>query len=301
MKNSPFSPITTIVAIIGISILAVSCEKNETDVPERPAFEDALFLSVSNQQVGLFEQLSFDIKTLQKDNEKGGLAYYLGTHLDSVKWELPDILDESYTGVKMPVKHLQCFYLPGKYKARITGYRDSLAISSDSVELEVKPSGDFLGIEWANEEDATMRNFKFVSLVKGFTLNLTYTLTEEPYILLSYRINNYLGREEYKEEMAAVRPFLHHYITSLYGECRFNYEGEDITQSPLKKEYEKRFLNTFADSSGSEPYYYPLAIWDTPACHVALIGSAPSQTGEISISYYKVIAEPLKIILDYHW
>lgn len=295
--SNKLSPL--ILVFISICIIVGSCAKEEGSDPlevERPAFEDTLVFTASAQTLGLFENITFDIKTNQKDNEKGGLAYYIGTRLDSVIWELPGIFNETYVGNRMPISLEQSFYLPGKYQAKVTGYRDSLAVSKDSAVVEIKLDGDFIGINWdIEDEEITSRSFKFVSLAKGFTLELFHSLTESPYMLLSYKINDYSGRDKYKEEIDATRPFFYNYITTLYGESASNYDGTDVTKTPLGNEYAERFKNTLTGSATDSIPYYPLALWDTPACHIALIGSAPSASGEISISYYKIIAEPIKI------
>lgn len=296
MKNRLFFPVFIFICIC---IITGSCAKEEGGAPidiNRPAFEDALVFTASKQTVGLFENMSFDLKTNKENNDKGGLAYYIGIRLDSVVWQLPEIFDETFTGTRMPINQPQCFYLPGKYQAKATGYRDSLVISRDSAIVEVKLTGDFLGINWnIEEEEITSRSFKFTSSVQGFTLDLFHAATTPPYMLLTYKINIYSGREKFKEEMEAIRPFFYNYITSLYGESVFNYEKEDITQTPLGKEYAERFNYALKDSVAGNRLYYPLTLWDTPACYIALLGSLPSETGEISVPYYKIVAEPVKI------
>jgi hypothetical protein len=279
-------------------MIAGSCAQEAGSEPAgvpRPAFEDNLVLTASAKTVGLFDNMSFEIKTSQKDNGKGGLAYYLGERLDSVVWQLPGVFNEVYTGYRMPIRLEQRFYLPGTYMAKVTAYRDSLVAGCDSVLVEVKLTGDFLGINWGVEEEPASRAFDFVSLTEGFTLTLFHSISETPCMLLSYKVNNYPGRDKYKEEIAATRSFLYNYITALYGESEAAYEGEDVTQSPLAGEYAERFANTLNGPVTGNMPYYPLALWEAPACHIALIGSAPSTSGDISVSYYKIIAEPVKI------
>ncbi|MDR1161838.1 MAG: hypothetical protein LBK45_05810 [Tannerellaceae bacterium] len=279
-------------------ILAGSCAKEEGGAPAgagRPLFEDTLVLTASVKTLGLFDAMSFGIKTHQKDNEKGGLAYYLGERLDSVVWQLPGIFHEVYTGYRMPIGMEQRFYLPGAYEAKVWAYRDSVVVGSDSVRVDVRLSGDFLGINWGTGEEATSRSFDFVSLTKGFSLTLYHSISETPYMLLSYKVNTYPGRDRYKEEIAATRSFFYNYITSLYGASEAVYGGEDVTLSPLAGEYTERFANTLNGPATGNTPYYPLALWEAPACHIALIGSAPSTSGDISVSYYKIIAEPIRI------
>jgi hypothetical protein len=270
-------------------------EGNSTVDVNRPLFEDTLVLTASAKTLGLFDAMSFNIKTNRKDNEKGGLAYYLGERLDSVVWQLPGIFNDVYTGYRMPIGMEQRFYLPGTYETKVTAYRDSVVVGRDSVKVEVTLTGDFLGINWDIDEEVTSRSFDFVSPVQGFSLTLFHSVSEMPYMLLSYKINNYPGRDRYKTEIAATRSFFYDYITTLYGKSVAVYEGEDVTQSPLTGEYAKRFTNTLNGSVTDNIPYYPLALWETPACYIALIASAPSTSGDIFISYYKIIAEPIEI------
>jgi hypothetical protein len=288
----------SLLIVVFMCMMAGSCTQEERSGPagaDRPLFEDNLVLTASAKTVGLFDNMSFDIKTNHKDNGKGGLAYYLGERLDSIVWQLPGVFNEVYTGYRMPIRLEQRFYLPGTYVTKVTAYRDSLVVGRDSVLVEVNLTGDFLGINWGMEEELTSRAFDFVSLARGFTLTLFHSISETPYMLLSYKVNNYPGRGKYKEEIAATRSFLYDYITALYGESEAAYEGEDVTQSPLVGEYTERFMNTLNGSVTDNIPYYPLALWEAPACHIALIGSTLSTLGDISVSYYKIIAEPIKI------
>jgi hypothetical protein len=284
--------------VVFTGMIAGSCAKEEGSSAvdaNRPLFEDALVLTASVKTLGLFNAMSFNIKTDQKDNEKGGLAYYLGERLDSVVWQLPGIFNEAYTGYRMPIGLEQRFYLPGIYETKVMAYRDSMVVGRDSVRVEVMLTGDFLGLNWDIDEEATQESFDFVSSVRGFSLTLFHSVSETPYMLLSYKVNNYPGRDRYKEEIAATRSFFYDYITTLYGESIAVYEGEDVTQSPLTGEYAERFANTLNGSVTDNIPYYPLALWETPACNIALIASTPSTSGDIFISYYKIIAEPVKI------
>jgi hypothetical protein len=284
--------------VVFTGMITGSCAQEEGSSPvytDRPLFEDVLVLTASAKTLGLFDAMSFSIKTDRKDNEKGGLAYYLGERLDSVVWQLPGIFNEVYTGYRMPIGMEQRFYLPGTYEAKVTAYRDSVVAGRDSVKVEVALTGDFLGLNWDIDEEATPESFDFVSPARGFSLTLFRSVSETPYMLLSYKINNYPGRDRYKAEIAATRSFFYDYITTLYGESIAVYEGEDVTQSPLTGAYAERFANTLNGPVTDNVSYYPLALWETPACSVALIASAPPTSGDIFISYYKIIAEPVKI------
>jgi hypothetical protein len=284
--------------VVFICVIVGSCAKEEGSSPvnaDRPLFNDTLVLTASAKTLELFNTMSFSIKTNQKDNEKGGLAYYLGERLDSVVWQLPGIFNEVYTGYRMPIGLEQRFYLPGTYEAKVMAYRDSVVVGRDSARVEVTLTGDFLGINWDIDEEATSMSFTFVSSVRGFSLTLFHSISETPYMLLSYKVDSYPGRDKYKEEIAATRSFFYDYITTLYGESIAAYEGEDVTQSPLIDEYAERFTNTLNGSVTDNIPYFPLALWETPTCHIALIGSVPSTSGDIFVSYYKIIAEPVKI------
>ncbi|MDH6306593.1 hypothetical protein M2459_003318 [Parabacteroides sp. PF5-5] len=292
MKIRMFLPVMLIAYLLACCI---SCAKEEgnTTPEERLPFTDTVTFSVSPVRLNLFEKTDYAIYKKDKNGDRINITYNLMTQLDSLIWDTPEVFYDVCNIDKMIVSREQSYYLPGTYKTVISLYRDSSMILTESVEVTVELVGDFLGIDW--EEDALLSNrYNYVSNVKNFTLGLSYIQDEvAPLALLGYWINNYNGREEHLAQLASIRPFFYDYITLLYGKSAFLYEGDDLSQSPLHTEYEKRFSypleELFPDIS-----YFPLAIWDTDSSHIILIGSLPGDPGVLEISNYYVLAEPRK-------
>lgn len=91
--------------------------------------------------------------------------------------------------------------------------------------------------------------------------------------------------ERHRQAELMTRSFWHSLVTLNYGKSIFKYDGDDIRETTLWGEYQKRFKNTL-----NEKIYpkttdkYPVEIWETSTSYICLFG--------IHRSWYYVIAEP---------
>lgn len=146
---------------------------------------------------------------------------------------------------------------------------------------------DFLAISWDNDE-MWKNDKKFLRVGEDIYFGLSYARYYEKdnfkgnlYGMLEYELPNFLTIIAYDMDVkywmkryAESHEFLTNYISKLYGECVFEYNGSDITKTNLADEYNKRFgvpLNEILGHASFESLY-PVAIWDTDTSHMALVG-----------------------------
>lgn len=89
----------------------------------------------------------------------------------------------------------------------------------------------------------------------------------------------------FKEAYLMTYTFLHNYITLVYGESTLKYNGDDLKETTLWEDYNKRFKNPLTIET--YPGYkdkYPVEIWDTPSSYICLFA--------VQDGFYYVIAEP---------
>lgn len=267
----------------------------EEGTPE-PAF------SVSASEVGIFEKVDIGIR-LKDDPDRytynlsasNAAAKELMLHYDSVVWNIKDIFSRKFIRPKYLASMPQTFILPGEYKIYVDGYIDGKVYSTDTTKVKVGESKDFLGIDWS-EDNAGKEYYYFTNYMKEYYLTLSFEETPNPHSVLGFRPNNINSveeKEKYISILKSSRKYLYDYITGLYGNSVFTYEGEDITQTPLEEEYGNRFKTSLTgEISGTGSVCYPLAIWETETTYMALVAITNDGSLEPDRVLYAVIAEP---------
>lgn len=288
---------------ICISFFSCGREDEETDVigtiPIDSTQAAELRLTASQLEVSLFEMTEFNLYA------RGFEATYLD--YDSIIWKIDNL--PFYNKSAAPqylISKRQSFIHSGDYETIIWGYKEGQIASGDTVKIKVRPKADFLGIYWSNV--GTPGSFyNYIDYDDDYILDLLYNRRDMQYALLSYKILTYVDENDLKERNLKSRQLLTDYIKSLYGNTAFEYNGNDITQSPLETEYYKRFEVplgqidlTFTPEAGY--MYIPLVIWDTPASHIALLGTVgivdtdpenPDPNPQpLTVTYFKVIGAP---------
>lgn len=210
-------------------------------------------------------------------------------------------------------------YKLGKHKVYVKGYKNSILLSEDSIEYEVKkPTGDFLSLNFKSRKEndefsvrtgLTPINYPETGGIGGVDVRLNHiakkisTSKEEfnsEYMVLDYlpwasyssdhprkdlSIDNEEKEARFQKERAATRTLFHDLITEMYGKSNYIYEGEDVRQTDLWDEYNKRFKNKLDETS--YPWYderYPVEIWITPTANICLYS--------VYRGWYYVVAEP---------
>lgn len=212
---------------------------------------------------------------------------YIYVEYDSVVMDIQDMSSHVYKKDRGgTIKVMQGYYMPGTHKTIVKCYAGGEIKKSDSISVNVHIKGDFLNVKWSDEAQTYHPS---TSLNHNFYLELQYVKTNTPFALLRYTVAHHNTIEDIYRECAKGRKFFTDYMTALYKKPVYLYEGEDVAQTNLMEEYAKRFDNT-SNISGIIGQPLPIAIWDTPEAHVAIIAH---KRAENAVLYY-IIAEPRK-------
>lgn len=291
-----------------------SCSNDDT----APLLEDkysTVSIKSDKSEINFFESINI---YGQIEYPTGPPANIIG--FDSVKININNL---SYTGAYPEVQFEKTtmtrinhdLYWPGEHQILIAGYRGSNISETDTINVKVGEVKDFLAISWDNDE-MWKNDKKFLRVGEDIYFGLSYARYYEKdnfkgnlYGMLEYELPNFLTIIAYDMDVkywmkryAESHEFLTNYISKLYGECVFEYNGSDITKTNLADEYNKRFgvpLNEILGHASFESLY-PVAIWDTDTSHMALVGYPHtnvenSDTGNNStLNIYYIIAEPRK-------
>ena len=284
-----------ILACIALPITFISCDSGSDDIddPEgptvcpnpdpKPKFYPAFSMWMSKPEVNLFERTKLAIYSDDLQGVNHLLQYY-----DSITWDIPGVYHKLSTFSSFLISTEQSFCLPGDYDIILSGYFDGVKIKSDTTRVKTFAKGDFLNIYWSdNEKFDDYYNSYWEDKEKGFNLNLKYFPDElAPYVILKYNPSG-----DYLRKMPRAKGYLGDYITKLYGTKKFSFDSEDISKTDLIDKYNERFVMALNNILGTANFY-PVAIWDTPKSHIALIGLWDD--GHALGYHYRVIAEPKK-------
>lgn len=288
-------------------VLSLFSACSEKEVPEELP-QVKIKLIAENNKIAPLEKLALTVSP--------GLDV-LSHHFDSLVWDAKGTYWDGivYIGGGNP-KGPNDFYFTdyefGKHSIRVNAYKDGKIVDQDAIDYEViKPSGDFLNVKWGEENQLgsadTYRTFAkpvvgseyeeytYISLSLYYAVDKNYAILKfEPTHVISRGLpdiesidwfdDNYSegttqrGKFEYE--------FLHEFLVGIYGVPKFVYEGNDVTQTTLFEEYNKRF------TYNNDSKLYPVEIWDTPTSSICLMTYVSHIRGEKVKSFCWAIAQP---------
>lgn len=261
---------------------------DDDDRKEDPPISLPLMLQVDRNTAGIYDMLVFTLKdsTYQGPNE---LIYIPLTYsdLDSLIWEVEgtakkvNLLNRNNGGFSFTAEWGHYFYLPGRYKAFLSGYKANKRVVRDSVHIDIAAQADFLNVNWntvqnLNQNTGYTNNgtlnhqFQLLNRVKDHVLfsSLTVTFDSIDYM----KINPGVDVKE--------KELLSSYITQLYGNPQYQ-DNDDI----LNEQFKQLFKSTI-------PKDKVLKIWKTKRSNIALLYMKHEEGG--SPFQYWVHAEPAK-------
>ena len=164
------------------------------------------------------------------------------------------------------------FYSPGKYKAYVSGYKNKEVISSDTVEIEITNTKDFLCYNWKDIKGSIGHATGYEDVLNDYEF-ITYEDMHQGIPSVSV----YLRDKEKNDRPAFLirsKKILTDYINSLYNTTPIYDETDDI----LLKKREELFVY-------KEENTYPLCIWITLKSRIVLIKNE-------RFNEYQLYAEP---------
>lgn len=283
-----------LLAIPCLMVLSFTSCSNDDDTllpgenePELEEVFPELVIDMPQNRISIFEDIRIKMKY---DRSKQNVKYI---EYDSILFRIDNIHKIRIPGGNglISMSSLENFYYPKSSDIQLRAYKDGKIVNKKDTVLDVYMDGDFLSVKWNEKPYFWTRS---TDNIQYFFLDL-----KAEYIPDSYAVIGYLGdiwnydKENKEKHHAAGRQWLKNYITSLYKKPVYLYEGEDVTKTPLTEEYNKRFVKEINEITSLESQLYPVAIWDTPTTHIALVGGKVTSYSETLPRYY-IIAEPRK-------
>ena len=192
------------------------------------------------------------------------IMFSLSDVYDSITWKVSNldgslkIFKQTEGSAKFIRQWSHSFYSPGKYKTYVSGYKNKEVISSDTVEIEITNTKDFLCYNWKDIKGPTGA-VGYENVLKRFmTLSrMRICIKESPSVSLYIRDKEKDDRPAF---LIRSKKILTDYINSLYNTTPVYDETDDI----LLKKREELFVY-------KEENTYPLCIWITPKSRIVLI------------------------------
>ena len=233
-----------------------------------------LKLVIEETQRNIFERATFSLFP-----DDFFMLWSLEYVYDSITWTVSNIegrmkvLEQTGHSARFTQQWGHHFYLPGTYQTYILGYKNNEIIYSDTTEIEITNTKDFLTYNWKDINGPIGSSTAYLDVLCDEYDFATYEDMHEgvPSVTVMLRDKKKNDREAFLEK--SKRAFID-YIYSLYS-VQPEYDETDDT---LLEKYNDLFVYKKENT-------YPLCIWITPKSKVALI-----KHGEYE--EYQLYAEP---------
>lgn len=153
-----------------------------------------------------------------------------------------------HPGTSLTWSWSHCFYSPGHYEACLHGYKNSKIVCSDTLQVDVTDSKDFLGWNWNELTDLNWNIGHINALNRHYEFTTKAAISQQGIPSIELNLCNSLSEEEklFSQKSDTV---LYNYITSLYYQPAY-----DRSCSELAEKYNTLF-------SKKEDNVQPCAIW----------------------------------------
>lgn len=259
--------------LILIGLFISSCSKSDDDNQE--ITNPAIKLKFKTEQTtgNIYEMFVFNLYS-----EEGGTLFDIENTYDSLVWTVPDL--GSFHLLKKNTfiyQWSQVFFLPGKYKTILLGYKDNKIITSDSIYINVlKKNTDFLYFNWVDVKESKGSTGYADVLSDHYSFATYQSITDSIPSITLFLLNE--GKDDEKTFSQKSEKILSDYINTLYSEPTYTEKQNEL----LTKEYNKLFNSRI---EGAKPIY----IWITPKSKMVLY-SHYEEYGEYN--EYRIHAEP---------
>lgn len=262
-------------------LLISSCSKTDSNLfPDDPEGNDnvaeiiPLKLVIKETQRNIFDRATFSLFP-----DKLLMLFPLMDVYDSITWTASNIegrmkvLEQTEGSARFTQQWTHHFNLPGKYKTYISGYKNNEIIYSDTTEIEITNTKEFLAYNWKDIHDSIGSSTAYQDVLCDEYDFSTYEDMHEgvPSVTVKLHDKKYYDKQLFLEKSKKI--FID-YIYSLYAV----HPEYDETDDTLLEKYNDLFVYKKENT-------YPLCIWITPKSKVALI-----KHGEYE--EYQLYAEP---------
>lgn len=262
-----------LIYLILIGLFISSCSKSDDGNQE--ITNPAIKLKFKTEQTtgNIYEMFVFNLYS-----EEGGTLFDIENTYDSLVWTVPDL--GSFHLLKKNTfiyQWSQVFFLPGKYKTILLGYKDNKIITSDSIYINIlKKNTDFLYFNWEDVKESNGSKAYADILAKDYTFATYQSIKDSIPSITLFLLNE--GKDDEKTFSQKSKEILSNYINTLYSEPTYTEKQNEL----LTKEYNKLFKNRIEGAK-------PISIWITPKSKIVLYSYYEEYGG---YEEYKIQAEP---------
>ncbi len=255
---------------LAVLLFISSCSKTDSSI-----FPDDMNDDEGNNNVEEIIPLKLEIEETQKNifeytvfklfPDKNFMLFSLMDVYDSITWKVSNIegrmkiLEQTSGSAKFTQQWCHHFYLPGKYQTYVLGYKNNKIAYSDTTEIEITNTKDFLCYNWKDIPSSIGPSTGYVDALCDEYSFATFGYRNEgtPSVTVYLRDEKKDNKPAFLEKSKKV--FID-YINSLYSILPTYNETDDI----LLEKYNNLFTYKKKEA-------YPICIWITPKSKIALI------------------------------
>ena len=270
-----------LINILFILLLVSSCSNKDSIIsPEINDGEEdktaeiiPLKLELEEAQKNIFEYAVFSLYP-----DKIGIMFSLIDVYDSITWEVTNldgslkVFKHTEGSAKFTHQWSHNFYKPGKYTTYLLGYKNNKVINSDTVQIEITNTKDFLCYNWKDIKEPGEHSTGYIDVLNYYEF-VTYADMHQG--IPSVTVHLIDKKKDARPGFFKLsKNILIDYINSLYAiSPTFN-----ETDNNLLEKYNDLFIYKKENN-------YPLCIWITQKSRIALIKDE-------TFNEYQLYAEP---------
>lgn len=270
-----------IINILFILLLVSSCSSKDSIIS--PEINDGegnnteeiipLKLELKETQKNIFEYAVFSLFP-----DKFFVLFSLLDVYDSITWEVTSldgslkIFKQTEGSANFINQWSHNFYKPGEYKTYLLGYKNNEVINSDTAQIEITNTKDFLCYNWKDIKEPTGHTTGYIDVLNDYEF-VTYAEIHQGIPSVAVYLTD-KKKDDRPGFLKKSKNILIDYINSLYAISPTFNETDDI----LLEKYNDLFIYKKENS-------HPLCIWTTPKSKIALIKDE-------TFNEYQLYAEP---------
>lgn len=270
-----------LINILFILLLISSCSNKDSIIsPEINGGEGdnteeiiPLKLELEETQKNIFDYAVFSLYP-----DKYGIMFSLLNVYDSITWEVASldgslkVFKHTEGSAKFIHQWSHNFYKPGKYNTYLLGYKNNEVINSDTVQIEITNTKDFLCYNWEDITKPGEHATGYIDVLNDYEF-ATYADMHQGIPSVTVYLTD-KKKDDRPDFLKQSKDILIDYINSLYAISPTFNETDDS----LQEKYDELFVYQKENA-------HPLCIWITPKSKIVLIKNE-------ALNEYQLYAEP---------
>lgn len=218
-----------------------------------------LDLEIEETQKNIFDYTVFSLFP-----DQYGVMFSLFDVYDSITWKASNvdgslkIFQYTTRGANFIRQWSHTFTSPGNYKTYVLGYKNNEVIYSDTAEVEITNTKDFLCYNWKDIKGSIGHGVSYVDVLNDYEFSTFEDMHQGIPSVTVFLIDK--KKNNKPAFLKKSKKIFTDYINSLYSTQPVHYE----TENDLLEKYNDLFIYKPKST-------YPICIWITPKSKIALI------------------------------